>query len=123
MDTVVYPSIDWLSISPLVVLLGGMMIGLVAGALTKAWPRALYGSLTATLSVAALVMTILVWRDIDSDGARTIINDALAIDHFTAFCWIGITVALALVSLATSDYLCREDTDGPEIYALYVSAA
>ncbi|MFM7871282.1 MAG: NADH-quinone oxidoreductase subunit N [Actinomycetota bacterium] len=123
MDTVVYPSIDWLSISPLVVLLGGMMIGLVAGALTKAWPRALYGSLTATLSVAALVMTILVWRDIDSDGARTIINDALAIDHFTAFCWIGIIVALALVSLSTSDYLRREDNDGPEIYALYVSAA
>ncbi|MGA0878111.1 MAG: NADH-quinone oxidoreductase subunit N [Ilumatobacteraceae bacterium] len=123
MDTVVYPSIDWLAITPLVVLLGGMMIGLVAASLTKSWGRAIYGVSTAVLSLAALATSVVVWHDVGNDGVRTIINNALSVDYFTAFCWIGITGALALVSLSTSDYLHREDSDGPEIYALYVSAA
>lgn len=123
MDTMTYPSIDWLAITPLIILLGGTMVGLVAASLTKTWPRAVYGVSTAILSVAALVVSMFVWHDIDVDGARTIINDALAVDHFAIFCWIGITGALALVSLSTSDYLRREGSDGPEIYALYVCAA
>lgn len=123
MDTVIYPSIDWLAITPLIILLGGTMIGLVAASLTKTWGRAVYGVSTAVLSVAALVMSMVVWHDVHGDGVRTIINNALSVDYFTVFCWIGITGALALVSLSTSDYLRREDSDGPEIYALYVSAA
>lgn len=122
-STVIYPSIDWLAVSPIIILLGGMMIGLVTAALTKMWPRALYGTLTGVLALAALVISMFIWRDMNTDGARTIINDALAIDHFAMFCWIGITGALALVSLSTSDYLRRESSDGPEVYALYVSAA
>jgi NADH-quinone oxidoreductase subunit N len=47
----------------------------------------------------------------------------LSIDHFTVLCWIAITGALGLVSLATADYLRREQLEGPEVYALYVCAA
>lgn len=122
-STVIYPSIDWLAISPLIILVGGMMVGLVVASLTTLWPRGLYGVLTAILSLSALVVSMFIWRDINNDGARVIINDALSIDHFAMFCWIGITGALALVSLSTSDYLRRESSDGPEVYALYVSAA
>jgi len=122
-STIVYPSIDWLAITPFIILLSGMMIGLVVGSLTKLWPRALYGGLTAVLALTALITSMFIWADINTDGARTIINDALSIDHFAMFCWIGITGALALVSLSTSDYLRREDSDGPEVYALYISAA
>jgi len=122
-STIVYPSIDWLAISPLIILLTGMMIGLVVASLTKPWPRLLYGLLTALLAVSALVVSTFIWADINSDGARTIVNDALSIDHFAVFCWIAITGALALVCLSTSDYLRRESSDGPEVYALYVSAA
>lgn len=118
-----YPSIDWLAITPLIILLGGMMITLVVASLTKTWPRAWYAIGTLKLSIAAVVVEMFLWHDVGRDGARSIINEALSIDHFTVLCWIAITGALGLVSLATADYLRREQLEGPEVYALYVCAA
>lgn len=118
-----YPSIDWLAVAPLIILLGGTMVGLVAGSLTKMWRPSAYALSTATLAVAALVVQIVLWMDINSDGARVIINDALSIDHFTMFVWIGITISLGLVALSSADFLRRESMDGPEVYALFVTAS
>lgn len=118
-----YPSIDWLAITPLIILLGGTMIGLVAGALTKMWRPSAYALSTVALAVGALAVQIALWIDIDNDGPRTIINDALSIDHFTIFVWIGITVSLGLVSLTSASFLRRESMDGPEVYALYLTAS
>jgi NADH-quinone oxidoreductase subunit N len=123
MEPMTYPSIDWLAITPLIVLLGGTMIGLVAGSLTKMWRSSAYAVSTAVLAVAALAVSIAIWVDVDSDGPRTIINDALTVDHFTVFVWIGITISLGLVSLSSANFLRRESMDGPEIYALYVTAS
>ncbi len=120
---VMYPAIDWLAITPMIILLAGAMIGLVVGALTKMWRPSAYALLTAVLAVAALAVNIAIWVDINSDGPRTIINDALSIDHFTAFVWIGITISLILVSLSSASFLRRESMDGPEVYALYVMAS
>ncbi len=121
--TMQYPSIDWLAITPLIILLAGMMLNLVLSVLVRAWPRAWYSLGTVELAAAAVVVEMFLWHDIGRDGSRVIINDALAIDHFTVLCWIGIAGALALVSLSTSDYLRREQLDGPEVYALYLCAA
>ncbi len=118
-----YPSIDWLAISPLVVLLGGTLVLLVTGALTKPWPRSLYGSTTSLLAAAALVIEMILWNRIGHEGPVSIINNALAIDRFSLFVWIGVTVATGLVSLSTADYLRRERLDGPETYSMYVCAA
>jgi len=122
MEPIVYPSIDWLAITPLIILLGGMLVLLVLGALTRPWPRAWYAWSHVEVAVAALVVEMVLWNRIGHEGPVTIINDALTIDRFTIFVWIGVTVALGLVSLATADYLRREDLDGPETYSLYVCA-
>ncbi|MFZ9540809.1 MAG: NADH-quinone oxidoreductase subunit N [Ilumatobacteraceae bacterium] len=118
-----YPSIDWLAITPIIVLLIGMMVNLVAAALTRPWPRAWYAIGNLELAVAAIVVEMFLWHDIGRDGSRIIINDSLSIDHFTMLCWISIAGALGLVSLATADYLRREQLEGPEVYALYICAA
>lgn len=122
-STMQYPSIDWLAITPLIILLAGMMLNLVLAALTRPWPRGWYALGTVELSVAAVIVEMFLWHDIGRDGSRVVINDALSIDHFTVLCWIGIAGALALVSLSTADYLRREQLDGPEVYALYICAA
>ena len=121
--TMQYPSIDWLAITPLIILLAGMMLNLVSAALTRPWPRAWYALGTVELAVAAVIVEMFLWHDVGRDGSRVVINDALSIDHFTVLCWIGIAGALALVSLSTADYLRREQLDGPEVYALYICAA
>jgi NADH-quinone oxidoreductase subunit N len=122
-QSMTYPSIDWLAITPLIILLGGMMINLVLASLTRAWPRAWYAIGTVELAVASVVVEMFLWHDINENGARVIINNAISIDHFTMFCWIGIAGALALVSLSTAEYLRRESLEGPEVYALYICAA
>jgi len=118
-----YPAIDWLAITPIIILLGGMMINLVIASLTRAWPRAWYAIAAVELAVACVIVEIFLWHDVNIDGSRIIINNAISIDHFTLFCWIGIAIALALVSLSTSEYLRRESLEGPEVYALYICAA
>lgn len=118
-----YPSIDWLAIAPLIVLLGGTLFVLVVGSLTKVWPRGLYAVSTAVLSAAALVVEMVLWNRVGHEGPVSIINDALAIDRFTVFVWIGVTIATGLVSLSTSEYLRREQLEGPETYTMYVCAA
>ena len=113
------PSIDWFSIAPMLILLGGGLVLLVAASLTPAWPKHLYSLSTIALAVATIVVTCIQWGRISDSGPRFVIGDALAYDHFSMF---GIIVALILVSLITDDFVRRESMDGPEIYGLYIMA-
>jgi len=123
MSTVEYPSIDWLAITPLIILLGGMLVTLVVAALTPVWRRGTYALATAVLVVPTVIVEMVLWNRIGHEGPVSIINDALSIDRFAILVWIAIAIAVALVSLSTAEYLRREDLDGPETYALYVCAA
>ena len=123
MSTVEYPSIDWLAITPLIILLGGMLVTLVVASLTPAWRRGAYAIATAVLAVPAVIVEMVLWNRVGHEGPVSIINDALSIDRFAILVWIAIAVAVALVSLSTAEYLRREDLDGPETYAMYVCAA
>jgi len=117
------PSIDWYALSPLLILLGGALLLLVAGALLPRWPRGLYAFVCASTAGAALVMSMVLWDDVTDQGARTLAASAVSLDGFAMFASIAICVAVILTSLVTDDYLRRENLDGPEIYGLYLTAA
>lgn len=122
-ERLVGPSIDWFALTPLLILLGTSLVLLVVGALTPRWPRGLYAFVAATGAGAALVMNVVLWDDVTDGGARTLVGDALVLDGFGLFVSIGICLALILVSMVTDDYLRREQLDGPEVYALYLTSA
>lgn len=117
------PSVDWFAISPLLVLLGGALVLLLVAALTPPWPKRWYAVFTAKCAIGAGVLSVLLWRQITREGARTLVGDALVLDKPAV--WIAITICLAvfLCALITDDYLRREGIDGPELYALYLLAA
>ncbi len=117
------PSIDWFALSPLLVLLGGGVLLLVAAALTPRWPRHLYALSTIAIGVATIVITCVQWGRISNSGPKFLVGEALSYDHFTTFGIITICVALILASMVTDDFLRREGMDGPEIYGLYMMAA
>ncbi|MFM8650416.1 MAG: hypothetical protein ACKODY_11730, partial [Actinomycetota bacterium] len=56
MSTVEYPSIDWLAITPLIILLGGMLVTLVVAALNPVWRRGTYALATAVLVVPTVIV-------------------------------------------------------------------
>ena len=117
------PAIDWFSISPLLVLLFGALFLLLVGSLTPQWRRGWYGLTSALTAGTAIILSILLWRDISSSGPKLLVGSALALDHFAVLASIAICSAVLLVSLLTSDYLAGENTDMPEIYSLYLTAA
>jgi len=117
------PSIDWFSLSPLLVLLGTAMFLLVVGSLVSSWPRRLSAALTAASAVAVGVLAVVLWRQVDRDGEVTLVGEAMSLDHLTL--WVTITVAIALLlgAFIADDYLRREDLDGVEPYSLLQLAA
>ena len=121
--TFVGPAIEWFSVSPIVVLLGGALLLLLVGSLTPQWRRGGYGLASAVIALTAIVLLVFLWRDISSSGPKLLVGGALALDHFAVLASIAICSAVVLVSLVTSDYLASENADSPEIYALYLTAA
>ena len=117
------PSIEWLSISPLLALLAGALILLLVGSLTNEWPKHWYSLTAVATSVAAIALSVVLWRDVSNDGAKLLIGGSLTLDRFALLGSIAICSAVLLVSLITSDYLSRDGSDAPEIYALYLTAA
>ena len=107
------PSIDWFAIAPMLILLGGGLVLLVAASLTPPWPKHLYSLSTIAIAVATIVVVCFQWGRISDTGARIIIGDALAYDHFSMFGIIVVCLALILVSLITDDFVRREGMDGP----------
>ncbi|MFN8021591.1 MAG: NADH-quinone oxidoreductase subunit N [Acidimicrobiales bacterium] len=121
-EKLVGPAIAWFDLSPLLILLGAALVLLVIAALTPAWPRGLYAAFTATAAGAAMVMSFVLWDDVTDQGARTLVAGAVSLDTFALFATIAIAAAILLACLITDDYLRREGMDGPEVYALYLTA-
>ncbi|MCU1503448.1 MAG: nuoN [Ilumatobacteraceae bacterium] len=122
-DSLRGPSIDWLGLSPLLILLGAAMVLLVVAVLTPTWPRGLYAWFTVAASAATIVLAFVQWHRIDLHGTKTLVGGAIAFDHFAVWMTITIAVAILLVALSTDGYLRREGLDGPELYALYMLCA
>ena len=119
----VAPSVEWWHISPIIALVSGALVLLVAGALTPTWPRGLYAAFTAATTIAAGVFAALQWDEILDTEPTTLLSRSLAFDTLTQFLTITICAATLLVALVTSDELHRTNSDGPEVYALMLIAA
>lgn len=122
-ESLVAPSIPWVDLTPLLILLGGASFLLLAGSLIPRWPRGGYAVVAASSAVAAAIMSMIKWNNLGYDEPESVLNGALNLDRFAVFAWITISVAIVLASLITHDYLQREKQDGPEVYALYLTAA
>jgi len=124
------PEIDWFKISPLLVMLGGVLLLILAGSLTPQWKKGAYGIVGALTAAGAAVSTALLWRDLGNgaqssgNGAQSsLLANAVTFSKFTLFATFSIAIATLLAILVTSGFLVREDEDSPEIFALILSAA
>ena len=69
-----------------------------------------------------MVLAMVLWDDVSDQGARYLVGDAVTLDGFSMFATIAIAATVLLACLVTDDYLRREQLDGPEVYALYLTA-
>jgi NADH-quinone oxidoreductase subunit N len=123
-DRIVSPSVEWFALSPMLVLLGGTLVLLMASVLVPAMARRhVYSLITVALAGAAIVLSFINWNDVRDSGAKSLVSGAIGLDGFSIFMTIAICSALALAALLADDYLRSERMDGVEWYALMMLAA
>jgi NADH-quinone oxidoreductase subunit N len=118
------PSVDWFALSPLIVLTGGAVLLMLGGALIPVRvPKAVFASLTAAIGVAALVLTFVLWQQVQDEGAYSLLAGAIVLDGPALFITVVLLSAIILTALFLEDYLEREGLAGSEIYALLITSA
>ncbi|MFM7044151.1 MAG: NADH-quinone oxidoreductase subunit N [Ilumatobacteraceae bacterium] len=123
LDVMESPALDWFGLSPLLVLLGVALVMLVVGALTPAWPRHLATAITSASGVAVGVLGVLLWQQVDREGASLLVNEAVYLDKTTVWAMIVAAVGIVMVSFTSDGYDEREGLAQPETHALYLLAA
>jgi len=117
------PDIPWGDLMPMLILLGGVCFLLLVGSLVPTWPKNGFANFTIAVSFAAIVFSAIQWNDLGKKTATTIINDAIVVDRFAVFATIIILLSVLLGAILMNTHLQREKADGPELYALLLTAA
>ena len=118
------PTVDWFDITPLIVLAGGAVVLMLAGALVPIrWPKAVFASLTAAIGVAALVLTFILWHQVQDEGSTRLLGGAIVLDGPALFITVVICSAVVLTALFLEDYVEREGMASSEVFALLLTSA
>ncbi len=118
------PHIDYLSILPLLIMMGGAVSLMAASSMFRRVLGVGSGTLMAAVtSMAALVAGLFQWDDVATHGAKVTVAGAIAFDGFDVFIQIVVSIAMLLTALAADGYLRREGVDGPEFHVLAMLSA
>jgi NADH-quinone oxidoreductase subunit N len=118
------PHIRYLTILPVIVLLGGAVVILGASSLLRR-PLRLSVATAGTVAVGlgSLGVSLWQWSDVTSGGAQTSIDHAVTLDGFSALFGILVSAAVILSALIADGYLRREGVEGPEFHVLSLVSA
>ena len=119
-------NIAWSALAPMLVLVGGALLILVADSL---WPRrppagtaAVFAVFTAGLSI---ISAIPLWQRVQDVGRGpfSTLAESIGVDGFSLFATFVIGAAVILGALLFDGWLRREDMDGAEPYVLMLLSA
>ena len=122
--TIHTPHIDYLSILPMLIMMGGALALMVLSSLFRKILGVGTGTLMASaVSVAALVAALVQWYEIENHGAKVTIAGSVAYDGFSVFISVTVAIAMLLSALVGDGYLRREGVEGPEFHVLAMMSA
>jgi NADH-quinone oxidoreductase subunit N len=122
--TIHTPHVDYLSILPMLIMIGGALALMVLSSLFRKTLGVGAGTLTASaVAIAAFVAALFQWDHVATHGASVTIAGAIAYDGFDVFVQIVVSIALLLTALVGDGYLRREGVDGPEFHVLAMMSA
>jgi NADH-quinone oxidoreductase subunit N len=113
------PKIDYLSILPVLVMLGGAIAVLAASSLLRRrMDPTMATAMTVMTALAALSLSLVQWFDVADHGAHVSIDSAVVEDGFSALVAVLVTCAALLSALVFDGWMRREKTTGPELHVL-----
>lgn len=131
------PSIDWLALLPMLILLVGALLTLTFSSfLKRREPKGLFTITTVAIAVAAALSVMpmwarvqgwdsLLWWNIDHQqtGPFSTAGGAVGIDGFSLFITMVLCIGVVLAALLADGFLRRESMTGPEFYVLLLLSA
>jgi NADH-quinone oxidoreductase subunit N len=118
------PHVEYSTILPALLLLGGALLIMVVGALVPKGRAAWWPALaTIATAGAAIVSSAFLWFRVRDDGPLSSVAGAVRVDGLAVFLWIVIACGVILSTLLAVGYLRREHLDGPDAYVLVLLSA
>ena len=118
------PHITYLSILPILVLLGGAVAILALSSLVRRPLETVWAtSLTVATASVAVVVSLFQWYDVADHGAKTAVAGAVAEDGFSALFAVLVSCAVFVSALAGDGWLRREGDHGVEYHVLMLVSA
>ncbi len=118
------PHVNYLSILPMLIMMGGAVVLMVASSLFRKILGVGAGTLVASVTaIAALVAALVQWDQVMTHGPSVTIAGAIAYDGFAVFIQITVAIAMLLSALVGDGYLRREGVEGPEYHVLALMSA
>ncbi len=122
--TIALPHIRYLGILPELVMIGGAVVLLGGSSLFRRQTRVRVATVaTVAISGTALGLALWQWSDVQSHGAYTTVDRAVAVDGFSCFVAVLVTSAMLVSALVADGYLRREGVDGAEFHVLALVSA
>jgi NADH-quinone oxidoreductase subunit N len=120
----VAPKIDYLSIAPVLVMLGGAVALLAASSLLRRRMNPTWATAMALMTtLAALSLSLVQWFDVANHGAHVSIDSAVVEDGFSSLVAVTVSCAAFLSVLVADGWMRREKATGPEFQALMLLSA
>ena len=107
------PEVAFSTIAPVLIMLGGAIVLLVAGSLLPRRPKVSWHA-GLTMLTAAAGASIPLWFRARDDGPMLVAADAVRVDGLAIFLGIVIAGGVILTALLSAGYLRRERLEGPE---------
>jgi NADH-quinone oxidoreductase subunit N len=118
------PHIDYTTILPELILLGGMLLLLAASAVApRQLPTQAFASATAGLGIASLIASLVLWHDVQKGGPFTAVAHSLDVDGFSVLVLVLVSCVVIVASFFAAAFLERERIVGGEYYALALISA
>lgn len=122
--TIAMPSVHYLAIAPILVMMGGSLAVMILSALTRTRVRLQVATAsTSIISIVAVVVSFFQWSDIANHGESTTLAHAIAYDGFGVLASAVIAVATLLSTLVAHDWIARANVIGAEFHILLLAAA
>ncbi|HEY8527807.1 MAG TPA: NADH-quinone oxidoreductase subunit N [Acidimicrobiales bacterium] len=120
------PSVDWLAISPVLILAGAALVLMLISSFVRGRGAAVaYAAITCLAGLGVVGVSIPLWREVQDPerGPFTTFEGAVGVDGTEVFLTVVIAASVILAALFIHDYVRREDLPRAEPFALLLLSA
>ena len=118
------PEIEWLALTPHLVMAGAAVVLLTVVSLAgPRLPACFASAWTVAAGVAVIATAVPVWLRVPDEGPSSAVAGAIGVDKYSVFLIVLLAGTVVLTSLVAEGFLRREGLDGPAFYVLLMLSA